>query len=252
MKDETMNIKPVVRLIASVSVLGLAMLLVVKGNQGYFIAVFLFFVPLFVNTMHKVSTRKRVYALEHKDSYFLKSLRQSRGFGYCIGFLRDFAVAMIVPVGVYLSSAADLLTLILLVPASLALSRFSRSVSSYRETYMKARMENLNEVLIGLISMLVYPFLNFFFLGRCGDASVFGSIEDFSGMKFARLVAVLFDSWNSISFMILHANLWWLLFLLLNGGILLYGLCRFFSTFMISKEDLTATISPLTNRLYLP
>ena len=234
------------RILSGILVMGLSISLVSFGSFGYFFAVLLCLIPMFVRTMHKVTARKQVESIERKQKYLLRKLRQSRMPGYFIGFFKDAFLALVVPVGLFLSSGEELLSLFIITMAALALVSFSRRVCTYRKEYAGVRMEVFSEALIVLFSILLYPLLTFFLQSICGDLLTLGTLADFNEMNCARMVAVYFDAGSRFYSLFSKSGCRWLLWLLLDGGCLLYGSYRFFSAFLLSGEDLSEALN-LTN-----
>lgn len=206
---------------------------------GYFISFLIFALVLFAHSCYKISIIKGIDKIERKDKYFMKCFREAHLWTYIIRFLRDVACAVLLPVMLFLTSLADVVTLAVLVPLTLLattlLSRFTPFIKQY-ENY---RTESRRHAVISIVSSVLYPIIWIGLYKSLGSYHLFGTLENLENHRLARLIGIFVDFMNSLPELLVESQTMWIMFLCFcNGGVMLYGLYRYFHFFLLKPEDI--------------
>ena len=212
----------------------------------YLISFLIFALVFFSHSCYKISIVKGIDKIERKDKYFMKGFREAHSWSYLIRLLRDVVCALLLPVMLFLTSLADVVALAVLVPLTLLattlLSRFTPFIMQY-ENY---RTESRRLAVISIVSSVLYPIIWVGLYKSLGSYHIFGTLENLENHRLTRLIGILVDFMNFLPELLMECNAMWIMVLCFcNGGVMLYGLYRYFQSFLLKPEDIFPFIACL-------
>lgn len=223
-----------------VLLLASAVTLVPVNDFFYLLATVIVTIPMAISSMSIVTAYKIVDNKERKNRYLLRSLRQSRVFAYGWRIARDFILAMVIVMILHLASIADLITLAIFIPLSICMRYLIRNLSSYRDEYATCRTRRTAERIVSFFSTVLYPFVWYQIYRLLESDWTVGTLADTKDLHLGQIIAIVVDAANSVTMTVLSSSsVWVMFFVFVSGGICLSGLWRYFSTFLLGKEDLS-------------
>ena len=225
----------------------LAIVLMKVGPIGYMLSVSIFSLPIIINLFAKATDCKVISVFERKEEYPFRWIRSSRFFDYAWRIVIGFAYAVAIAPMLYLSSFADIVALLILIPVSLYVSLFIKNHSSFRKNYATVRTSSLRAAIICIIEVLLYPIIWIAVTSKGLFRSFkFGVLSDLEYSLTAYAIGSFVDLTNSIVDILSGFSMFVLFIpLFVGGGILFTGLYKYFEFFLKKKKKMRKAFSPI-------
>ena len=124
-----------IRILSAYIFVIISIMLMAAGEIGYIIAVAIIAIPMIISSFVHITDRKKANIRDYKDQFPTRPIRISRIGEYAVGIILCIAIALVITVMLFLSDFAELLTILLLVTAALALSFLLKNITSYKPEY---------------------------------------------------------------------------------------------------------------------
>ncbi len=227
-------------------VMNLVVIMLPLGDFFYFIAGFVFLIPIVLSLFSKSTERVRMNKIKMTYGSKRSIFFTNRIFPYFCNVIVGMYFAFVLPTMIYLMDLSEYVSMFVLLIFVFIINKCVIKGSLYKKEFV-GESENTRSHFVYFIEASIYPIVWIWMNTHLPDTELFGSLENLSGI--AKMLGFYVDMVNSIV-RVLSDNMaiffvLIFLFMVANGGIIFIGLYRFFDGLMLDENAIGQCFLPL-------